>query len=66
MFDDSDEQQANGISNGIINNTDTNEVLSEDLPEPKFVVQDKSIKKLKITSNKIKLCCLTPVKLMKN
>ena len=54
LFDDSDEQETKDISNDIINNTGTNEVLFEDLPEPKFVVQDKSIKKMsnKITPNK--------------
>ena len=45
LFDESDEQETKDISNDIINNTNTNEVLLEDLPEPKFVVQDKSIKK---------------------
>ena len=43
LFDESDEQETKDISNNIINNTDTNEVLFEDMPEPKFVVQDKSI-----------------------
>ena len=45
LFDESDEQGTKDISNDIINNTDTNEVLFEGLREPKFVVQDKSIKK---------------------
>ena len=45
LFDESDEQEAKDISNDIIYNTDTNEVLFEDLSEPKFVVQNKSIKK---------------------
>ena len=52
LFDESDEQETKDIPNDIINNTDTNEVLFGDLPEPKFVVQDKSIKKMKITPNK--------------
>ena len=43
LFDESDEQETKDISNNIINDTDTNEVLFEDMPEPKFVVQDKSI-----------------------
>ena len=38
LFDESDEQETKDISNDIINNTDTNKVLFEDLPEPKFVV----------------------------
>ena len=52
LFDESDEQEAKDISNDIIYNTDTNEVLFEDLSEPKFVVQNKSIKKMTITPNK--------------
>ena len=45
LFDESDEQEIKDISNNIINNTHTNKVLFEDLPEPKLVVQNKSIKK---------------------
>ena len=45
LFDESDEQETKDISNDLINNTDTNEILFEDLPEAKFVVLDKSIKK---------------------
>ena len=45
LFDKSDEQETKDIPNNIINNTHTNEVLFEDLPEPKLVVQNKSIKK---------------------
>ena len=54
LFDETDEQETKDISNDIINNSDTNEVLFEDLSEPKFVVQDKSITKMsnKITPNK--------------
>ena len=54
LFDESDEEVTKDISNDIINNNDTNEVLFEDLPEPKFVAQDKGIKKMsnKITPNK--------------
>ena len=54
LFDESDEQETKYISNNIINNTHTNEVLFEDLPEPKLVVQNKISKKMsnKITQNK--------------
>ena len=38
LFDESDTQETKDISNDIINNTDTNEVLFEDLPVLKFVV----------------------------
>ena len=37
LFDESDEQEAKDISNDIINNIDTNEVLFEDLSEPKLL-----------------------------
>ena len=54
LFDKSDEQETKDIPNSIINNTHTNEVLFEDLPEPKLVVQNKISKKMsnKITQNK--------------
>ena len=45
LFNEFNEQEAKDISSDIINNIDTNEVLFEDLPELKFNVQDKSIKK---------------------